>query len=125
MSGEQILKICETAAGKWWNLVELVSITHGGMGQMQITDIKIRMLNNAEGKTKAWCSIVFDGAFAVHDLRVVEGANGVFVAMPSRKTGEGQYRDVAHPVTAEARERIQKAILKAYNNIINQESVIA
>ncbi|HEY8346260.1 MAG TPA: septation regulator SpoVG [Symbiobacteriaceae bacterium] len=81
---------------------------------MRITDVRVRRLQSSEGKLKATCSVVFDDAFVVHDLRVVEGANGIFVAMPQRKVGEGQYRDVAHPITAEAREALQKAVLEAF-----------
>ncbi len=79
---------------------------------MEITSVKLR---RAFGdRVRASASVCFDGQFVVHDIRVVEGANGLFVSMPSRKTGQGEYRDIAHPVTAEAREMIQEAVLKAY-----------
>lgn len=79
---------------------------------MEITSVKLR---RAVGdKVRAMASVCFDGQFVVHDIRVVEGANGLFVSMPSRKTGQGDYRDVAHPVTAEAREMIVEAVLQAY-----------
>ncbi|HLN64892.1 MAG TPA: septation regulator SpoVG [Symbiobacteriaceae bacterium] len=83
---------------------------------MQISDVRVRK-NNGTGessKVKATVSVVFDGMFVVHDMRVVEGINGVFVAMPRRKTAEGEFKDTAHPITAEAREMIQKAVLEAY-----------
>mgnify|MGYP005850335547 FL=1 len=67
---------------------------------------------------KAVVSITFDGEFVVHDVKVVEGPNGLFVAMPSRKTPEGEYRDIAHPISATAREVIQRAVLKAYQAAI-------
>ncbi len=63
---------------------------------------------------KAVASVTLDGEFVVHDVRVVEGHNGLFVAMPSRKTPEGEFRDIAHPITTEARERIQSAVLRAF-----------
>ena len=63
---------------------------------------------------KAVVSVTFDNAFVVHDVKVVEGNNGLFVAMPSRKTPEGEFRDIAHPITADAREVIQTTVLKAY-----------
>lgn len=84
---------------------------------MTITDIRIRKLN-PEGKMKAIVSVTFDNAFVVHDVKVVEGQKGLFVAMPSRKTPEGEYRDIAHPITSDARGIIQSAVLKAYEEAI-------
>jgi len=80
---------------------------------MKVTDVRIRRLN-PEGRMKAVASVTLDGEFVIHDVRVVEGHNGLFVAMPSRKTPEGEFRDIAHPITTEARERVQAAVLKAY-----------
>lgn len=80
---------------------------------MQITNVRVRRVE-VEGRVKAVCTFLIDGVFAVNDVRVVEGQNGLFVSMPSRKTPEGEYRDLAHPITSEARELIQKAILGAY-----------
>jgi len=84
---------------------------------MNITDVRVRKINT-EGKMKAVVSVTFDNAFVVHDVKVVEGMNGIFVAMPSRKTPEGEFRDIAHPISAEAREVIQTAVLKAYQEAI-------
>ena len=84
---------------------------------MNITDVRVRRINT-EGKMKAVVSVTFDDAFVVHDVKVVEGMNGIFVAMPSRKTPEGEFRDIAHPISAEAREVIQTAVLKAYQEAI-------
>ncbi|MDD2233295.1 MAG: septation regulator SpoVG [Desulfitobacteriaceae bacterium] len=80
---------------------------------MDITDVRIRKVN-VEGKMKAVVSVTIDNAFVVHDVKVVEGTNGLFVAMPSRKTPEGEFRDIAHPISSAAREIIQTAVLKAY-----------
>ncbi|AHF05714.1 septation regulator SpoVG [Desulfitobacterium metallireducens] len=80
---------------------------------MNITDVRVRKVN-VEGKMKAVVSVTFDNAFVVHDVKVVEGTNGLFVAMPSRKTPEGEFRDIAHPISSAAREVIQTAVLKAY-----------
>ncbi|NPV28821.1 MAG: septation regulator SpoVG [Firmicutes bacterium] len=80
---------------------------------MQVTDVRIRRLNH-EGKMKAVCSVTFDDAFVVHDVKVVEGQKGLFVAMPSRRTPAGEFRDIAHPISPDARELIQNAVLKAY-----------
>lgn len=85
---------------------------------MNITDIRIRKINH-EGKMKAVVSITFDDSFVVHDVKVVEGTNGLFVAMPSRKTPDGEYRDIAHPISSDAREVIQTAVLKAYEEAVS------
>ncbi|HWQ88653.1 MAG TPA: septation regulator SpoVG [Desulfitobacteriaceae bacterium] len=84
---------------------------------MDITDVRIRKVN-AEGKMRAVVSVTIDNAFVVHDVKVVEGTNGLFVAMPSRKTPEGEFRDIAHPISAAAREIIQSAVLKAYQEVV-------
>lgn len=92
---------------------------------MQITDVRVRKVSSTEGKLKAYCSVVFDDMFVVHELRVVDGANGIFVAMPRRKTAEGEFKDMAHPITAEAREVISKAVLEAYQEAESKETIIA
>lgn len=87
------------------------------MNILNITDVRIRKISQ-EGKMKAVVSVTFDDAFVVHDVKVVEGQNGLFVAMPSRKTPEGEYRDIAHPISSDARGIIQSAVLKAYEEAI-------
>jgi stage V sporulation protein G len=84
---------------------------------VDITDVRIRKINQ-EGRMKAIVSVTFDNAFVVHDVKVVEGSNGLFVAMPSRKTPEGEFRDIAHPISTGAREVIQTAVLKAYGEVV-------
>jgi stage V sporulation protein G len=84
---------------------------------MNITDVRIRRINQ-DGKMKAVVSVTFDDEFVVHDVKVVEGPNGLFVAMPSRKTPEGEFRDIAHPISTFAREIIQRAVLTAYQAAI-------
>ncbi len=81
---------------------------------MNITDVRIRKVLE-EGKLKAIVSVTIDDAFVVHDVKVVEGQEGLFVAMPSRRTPSGDFRDIAHPITSEARNLIQEAVLKAYH----------
>jgi len=90
---------------------------------LQITDVRLRKVSANESKLKALCSIVFDDMFVVHELRVVEGIKGLFVAMPRRKTAEGEFKDQAHPITAEARDMIQKTVLAAYHEMELKESV--
>ncbi len=84
---------------------------------MNITDVRVRKIN-LDGKMKAIVSITIDDQFVVHDVKVVEGQNGLFVAMPSRKTPEGEFRDIAHPITTSAREVIQSAVLRAYEEAL-------
>ena len=87
---------------------------------MNITDVRIRKVND-EGKMKAVASVTFDGEFVVHYIKVIEGKNGLFIAMPSRKMSDGDFRDIAHPLLSETRTRIKDAILDAYENIEDKE----
>lgn len=80
---------------------------------MNITDVRIRKIN-MDGRMKAIVSVTFDDAFVVHDVKVVEGQKGLFVAMPSKKMPDGEFRDIAHPISSSARDVIQTAVLKAY-----------
>lgn len=80
---------------------------------MVITDVRIRKLHS-EGRMKAIVSITFDDAFAVHDIKVVEGDKGLFVAMPSKRMPDGEYKDIAHPISSDIREMVQSAVLKEY-----------
>ena len=77
---------------------------------MNITDVRIRRMGE-EGKMKAVASVTFDDEFVVHDIKIIDGQNGLFIAMPSRKVGEGDFRDVAHPLKSETRAKIKDAIL--------------
>ena len=82
---------------------------------MDITDVRVRKIA-ADGKLRGIASITFDEAFVVHDIKIIEGANGLFIAMPSRKAAEGEYKDIAHPIKTEMREQIAKLILEKYNS---------
>ena len=84
---------------------------------MQITDVRIRKVDK-EGKMKAVVSITIDDEFVVHDIKVIEGDKGLFIAMPSKKTMDGEYRDIAHPINSETRDRIQKIILESYEKAL-------
>ncbi|MBM7867429.1 septation regulator SpoVG [Heliobacterium gestii] len=88
---------------------------------MKITDIRIRKLY-VDSKIKAIFSVTFDSAFVVHDVKVVEGPNGLIVAMPSRKRPDGKYCDIFHPISADAREVVSSAIMSAYNEAVDQSS---
>ena len=87
---------------------------------MTITDVRIRKIAS-DGKMKAIVSITFDDEFVVHDIKVIEGQNGLFIAMPSRKTPDGEFKDIAHPINTETREKIQSAILEAYEQAKNED----
>ena len=90
---------------------------------MTITDVRIRKIAS-EGKMKAIVSVTFDNEFVVHDIKVIEGQNGLFIAMPSRKTPDGEFKDIAHPINTDTREKIQSAILEAYEKAVEEENVI-
>ncbi len=81
---------------------------------MNITDVRVRKVAK-DSKMKAVVSITIDDVFVVHDIKVIEGEKGLFIAMPSRKSTDGEYRDIAHPINSETREELQNLILKAYS----------
>lgn len=87
---------------------------------MQITDVRIRKISK-EGKMKAVVSITLDDEFVVHDIKVIEGEKGLFIAMPSRRAGDGEYRDIAHPINSDTREMIQNIILEKYEVAMLEE----
>lgn len=90
---------------------------------MNITEVRIRKLEEGKnGKMLAVASVTFDGEFVVHDIKVINGTDGVFIAMPSRKMGEGDFRDIAHPIKQEMRECLHKAILDEYEKTCNKAS---
>ena len=87
---------------------------------MQITDVRVRRIDK-EGKMRAIVSVTFDNEFVVHDIKVIEGEKGLFIAMPSRKTIDGEYRDIAHPINSETRQQMQDIILREYEKAIPVE----
>ncbi|MDE7252361.1 MAG: septation regulator SpoVG [Acetatifactor sp.] len=86
---------------------------------MQITDVRVRKITK-EGKMRAVVSITMDDEFVVHDIKVIEGEKGMFIAMPSKKTADGEYRDIAHPINSSTREHIQNIILEAYEKALDE-----
>ncbi len=84
---------------------------------MTITDVRVRKIAK-EGKMKAIVSVTLDDEFVVHDIKVIEGEKGLFIAMPSRKTADGEYRDIAHPINSETRQQMQDVILQEYEKAI-------
>ena len=91
-----------------------------GEGCMNITDVRVRRVAK-EGKMKAVVSITIDEEFVVHDIKVIEGEKGLFIAMPSRKATDGEYRDIAHPINSATLERIQNIILEKYEQVLAEE----
>ena len=89
---------------------------------MEITSVKIRKVEKEGSRMKGIASVVVDNAIAIHDIRIIEGDNGLFIAMPSRKTPAGEYRDIAHPINAEARKIFSDAILAEYENELKKDN---
>ncbi len=81
---------------------------------MKISDVRIRLVNKEDNKLKAVASMTIDDCFVIHDIKIIEATEGAFIAMPSRKTNDGEYKDIAHPLNTETRELIKEAILTAY-----------
>ncbi len=91
---------------------------------MEVTDVRLRRVNT-EGRMRAIASITIDNEFVVHDIRVIDGNNGMFVAMPSKRTPDGEFRDIAHPISSVTREKIQSAVLSEYERVGEEEEVVA
>lgn len=88
----------------------------GAVNKMEITDVRVRRIET-NGRMRGIASITFNDEFVVHDIRVIDGDEGLFVAMPSKRTPDGEFRDIAHPINSNMRLKIQEAILNAYNTI--------
>lgn len=90
---------------------------------MEITNVRLRKVNT-EGRMRAIASITIDDEFVVHDIRVIDGNNGMFVAMPSKRTPDGEFRDIAHPISSPTREKIQIAVLEEYERCNEEEEIV-
>lgn len=89
---------------------------------MNISDVRIRLIKKEDSKLKAIASITIDDCFVIHDIKVIEGSEGPFIAMPSRKTSDGEYKDIAHPINTETRETIRKSIMKVFEEELKKEN---
>ena len=87
---------------------------------MKISDVRIRLVNKEDNKLKAVASITIENCFVVHDIKIIESNDGAFISMPSRKTNDGEYKDIAHPLNTETRELLKQAILTAYYEELNK-----
>lgn len=109
--------------GFFWRINILSTIvidSEGGELKLEITDVRVRKIRG-DGKMKAVASVTFNNSFVVHDIKVIEGQNGLFIAMPSRKTPAGEYRDIAHPINSDMRGKLQGVILEQYEQIQSEE----
>ena len=86
---------------------------------MQITDVRVRLVNKEEGKLKAFATITIDECIVVHDIKILDGDKGLFISMPSRKAQDGEYKDIVHPINTAAREILVKAIFDKYEEVKN------
>jgi len=100
-------------------LYDIMTITmiRGGK-RMKITDVRVKLVES-DSRLRGVATITFDDAFVVHDIRIIEGENGIFVAMPSKKTPNGTFRDIAHPIHGDMRKLIEEAIVQAYEDVKN------
>ena len=87
---------------------------------MQITDVRVRLIGR-ESKMKAVVSITIEDVFVVHDIKVIEGEKGLFIAMPSRRTSDGEYKDIAHPINSDTRDELQNLIIAKYKEALEEE----
>lgn len=88
--------------------------------KMQISDVRVRLVNKEDNKLKAVASITIDNCLVIHDIKIIDSPEGAFIAMPSRKTNDGTYKDIAHPINTETREMLKNTILKAYKNELSR-----
>ena len=101
-------------------LSQTANLLKGRYENLKITDVRIRLKD--ETKLKGIASITIDECFVVHDIKVIEGKDGLFISMPSKKTADGQHNDIAHPINTETREAIKEAVLEAYNKALSEKS---
>ena len=87
---------------------------------MNISEVRIRFVKKDDSKLKAVASVTIDDWFVIHDIKVIEGADGLFIAMPSRKAADGEYRDIAHPINSETRDTVQSMVLRRYEELMDE-----
>lgn len=87
---------------------------------MKITGVRVRLIQKEDSKLKGVASVTFDDCFVVHDIKIIEGNDGIFIAMPSRKASDGEYKDIAHPINTETRQTIITAVLEEFNKELDK-----
>ncbi len=85
---------------------------------MKVTEVRVKRVDATNGKLKGWASITFDNVFVIHNLKIIDGQKGIFVAMPNRKTKDGEYRDIAHPLNNDTRKMIEDSVIEEFHKII-------
>lgn len=100
-----------------------VATKRRGGEKMEVTDVRLRRVQT-DGRMRAIASITLDNEFVVHDIRVIDGNTGLFVAMPSKRTPDGEFRDIAHPINSGTRTKIQESVLRAYEESSEEEAVV-
>ncbi|HKL94547.1 MAG TPA: septation regulator SpoVG [Clostridia bacterium] len=90
---------------------------------LNITDVRVRLVKKEDAKLRAVASIIIDDCFVIHDIKVIEGTDGNFIAMPSRKTPDGEFKDIAHPINTNTREAIREKIFEAFDKALKEETV--
>lgn len=90
---------------------------------MEITDVQVKLVTTENGRLRAVASMVIDNAFAIHDIKIIEGSEGIFVAMPSKKIPSGEFKDIAHPINSETREIVKKFIFEAYEKALSLRDI--
>lgn len=89
---------------------------------LNVTDVRVRLVKTESGKLKGVASIVIDDCFALHDIKIIESQDGVFMAMPSKKTSDGEYKDIAHPINSETREYLKAKVIEAYQLAVDEDA---
>lgn len=90
------------------------------VGKLKISDVRVRLVQKEDSKLKAVASMTIDDCFVIHDIKIIEGQEGYFIAMPSRKASDGEYKDIAHPINTDTRKQIIDIILDAFNQELNK-----
>lgn len=106
-------------ANTYITVFDMLDNLEGGELELEITDVRVRKVGG-DGKMKAVASVTFNDDFVVHDIKIIEGQSGLFIAMPSRKTPDGEYRDIAHPINTETRAKLQGIILEQYVEVAEE-----
>jgi len=104
-------------------MMKLANILRTVELMLNITDVRVRLVKKEDAKLRAVASIIIDDCFVIHDIKVIEGTDGNFIAMPSRKTPDGEFKDIAHPINTNTREAIREKVFEAFDKALKEETV--